>query len=354
MTLADAAEMFVAACTQPDELPLALQQLALAAGAESATLVHGYGPFTQRVVPSANLADRFRGYEEEGRPRDPRAARVNPTLAEGFRVDQDDFTFEEIGRDPFYQDFLRPRDVYWHACALVAEMPGGEAVHLGLKRPFSAGPFDQEALRPITAALPLLRAAARLLHVVDCLVPAADRLVGDIDRTIFGISREGEAWLLRQGPAVEVLVELRGTRLLAAEPAVQARIDAAVLQACRDGRPSASLLVDRRGRRWSLRLVPALAGGRGWLSPFAAWALLTDLDAAEIIDDEHLMLLARFFGLSRAEARVAMRVAQGASVQQISHETHASVGTVRNHLKAIFLKTGAARQVELAALVARL
>jgi DNA-binding CsgD family transcriptional regulator len=55
----------------------------------------------------------------------------------------------------------------------------------------------------------------------------------------------------------------------------------------------------------------------------------------------------------RAESRVAVRLAAGASLAAIASELRVGAGTVRRHLEHLFLKTGTRGQVELAALVHR-
>ncbi len=54
-------------------------------------------------------------------------------------------------------------------------------------------------------------------------------------------------------------------------------------------------------------------------------------------------------GLTRREVAVAVRVACGRTLSDIAAEFGISVGTVRNHLKAVFQKLGLGRQSELVA-----
>ncbi|HYD46763.1 MAG TPA: helix-turn-helix transcriptional regulator [Terriglobales bacterium] len=61
--------------------------------------------------------------------------------------------------------------------------------------------------------------------------------------------------------------------------------------------------------------------------------------------------LRRRYGLSRAELRVALGIAQGQSPREIAAEQFVSVYTVRAHLRSIFGKTGVKRQSALARLV---
>jgi DNA-binding CsgD family transcriptional regulator len=58
-------------------------------------------------------------------------------------------------------------------------------------------------------------------------------------------------------------------------------------------------------------------------------------------------LLRRLYGLTTAEADVAVRVATGAELKQISAELGVSIATVRKHLQHLFEKTDTHRQAEL-------
>ncbi|NDC58680.1 MAG: helix-turn-helix transcriptional regulator, partial [Alphaproteobacteria bacterium] len=60
------------------------------------------------------------------------------------------------------------------------------------------------------------------------------------------------------------------------------------------------------------------------------------------------------FGLSFAEARVAIAVAEGASLPALAARFEVAHATVRTQLRCVFEKTGTRRQSELAALIARL
>ena len=78
-----------------------------------------------------------------------------------------------------------------------------------------------------------------------------------------------------------------------------------------------------------------------------------------IIDpDEHrtpgAIVLRNAFGLTSAEAEVALMLARGEDVDEIALRRGVSQGTARQQLKSIFTKTSTRRQAELVALVMRL
>jgi DNA-binding CsgD family transcriptional regulator len=60
------------------------------------------------------------------------------------------------------------------------------------------------------------------------------------------------------------------------------------------------------------------------------------------------------FGLTQAEARVAIAVASGLNIPEVARQMGLSPNTVKTHLRRVFDKTGTARQAELARLMALL
>jgi DNA-binding CsgD family transcriptional regulator len=78
--------------------------------------------------------------------------------------------------------------------------------------------------------------------------------------------------------------------------------------------------------------------------------VLVDLDTAPRPTPEALQ---KIFGLTLAEAKLAIEVARGKSLEDIAAETRISVSTARKQLASIFSKTNTHRQGELVALLAR-
>ncbi|WP_264776993.1 helix-turn-helix transcriptional regulator [Deinococcus aetherius] len=64
-----------------------------------------------------------------------------------------------------------------------------------------------------------------------------------------------------------------------------------------------------------------------------------------------LEVLRQRYGLTAAEARVAVRLSQGDSVEEIAAGSQVSLGTVRNQLKQVFAKTDTHRQAQVVQLV---
>jgi len=58
------------------------------------------------------------------------------------------------------------------------------------------------------------------------------------------------------------------------------------------------------------------------------------------------------YGLTLAEARVALAASSGASIPKTAIRLNISPNTVKTHLRGVFAKTGANRQAELARMIA--
>jgi DNA-binding CsgD family transcriptional regulator/PAS domain-containing protein len=98
-------------------------------------------------------------------------------------------------------------------------------------------------------------------------------------------------------------------------------------------------------------LVAPLPGGRlvdeGWP---AAIVFVSDPEQEATAPAD---LLARLYGLTRAEAALAALLLQGREPAEAADELGVTMNTVRTHLKRVFDKTGARRQAELVRLLLR-
>jgi DNA-binding CsgD family transcriptional regulator len=291
-------------------------------------------------------------YASPDRPTDPRPLRVFPSASEGFRLDQDDFSREEIGRDAFYQEFLRPRGFGWHACALVGGATEADHVTLTLRRTSRQGMFDQAELTAMTAQLPLIRAMASMTQSLSGVAGAgADP---EHSRALFGFDTCGAAFVVYAGRDTEDVLRVQGGRLVARDPQQQGRVQSTVERAHGLARQTSSILTDRSNRWWLFSVAPAAMLAPSGLTPFISWAMLTPYETSAGRVAARVRQMAGLFGLTAAEARVAGLLGDAKSIQTAAKLLSTTPGTVRNHLKAVFAKTGVNRQAELVAIFNRL
>jgi DNA-binding CsgD family transcriptional regulator len=336
-----------------DGMAAVLQQVADSVGAEGATLTFSYGGTQLGAITSPALQQYVAPYLDPNRPADPRPARVNPSLGEAFRLDQDDFTSRELATDAYYQEFLRPLGFGWHACALLAGAPAGETVNITLRRTSRQGMFEAEQLASLTAHLPLIRATIGITQMMGGLLGAGSRPTHDDRRSLFAFDGKGRACIVHQGRGAADVLFVRGGRLVAPAPDQQAQIAATIERAGARARPTSTILTDSAGDWWLFSVVPASMIMPSWMTPFISWAALVPYErspqGAELAHQ-----LTGMFGLSAAEARVAALIGEAKTISAIARALGASPGTVRNHLKAIFAKVGVRRQAELVAVLGRL
>ena len=333
-----------------DGMAAVLQQVADAVGAEGATMTLSHGATQLGAVFTPSLQGYVGHYLADDRPPDPRPARVNPTLAEGFRLDQDDFTEAELARDPYYQELLRPLGFGWHACALLEGAPGGDTVNLTLRRTLAQGRFEHEQMQLLDAQLPLVRATARMTQLIGGLAGAPP----DSRRALFGFDAKSAAFTIRQDGEASELLSVRAGRLVAHGPGHQRRVQATIERANVQRRQTSCILADASDRWWLFSVTPAAVMVPAALTPFISWASLVPYERSDAAHRERAQALAELFGLSPAEARVAGLIGDAKSVATTARALGASSGTIRNHLKAIFSKVGVRRQAELVAVLARL
>jgi DNA-binding CsgD family transcriptional regulator len=105
------------------------------------------------------------------------------------------------------------------------------------------------------------------------------------------------------------------------------------------------------GRGVVARALPVSGAARGPFLGARALLILSDMGERR---PACAKTLSRAFGLTPAEARLAVLIADGRSLDEAAGRIGIKSQTGRNQLKAIFAKTGTHRQAELVALLSRL
>lgn len=135
-------------------------------------------------------------------------------------------------------------------------------------------------------------------------------------------------------------LSVRDGRLIAARPHGTRRVAQAVerAQRCGGDRALGAIALSRPSGAadLSVAIVPMGQGGEGTVAVF-----VNDPELAPLPDPATLRDLYR---LTPAEARLSVALARGLSLQQAAVALGVSQHTARNHLKAVFAKTGVSRQ----------
>jgi DNA-binding CsgD family transcriptional regulator len=305
----------------------------------------------------------------------------------------DDRAFE---RTEFCRDFLRQYDIFhamggfavrapsprgFGAASEVGPSPcgcgpaSGLVFLVGVQRPRARGPFGAEELRRMNLLFPHLERAARIHRQLMQVGGLRDGLTAALDRMPLAAilcDRLGRAvWLNR---AAEEMLR-RGDGLRVREGRVEAAAGNGVsaelrrliagaaaegLHVKRSGAPRPDAGIDEAGgtlhlpRPWPARPLAAMVTPL----PMPASAIDIALDATRpaallLINDPDRAVqfptdrLARAFGLTGAEAKLAAALATGSSLSAYAEAAQITIGTARWYLKQALAKTGAHRQSEL-------
>lgn len=186
-----------------------------------------------------------------------------------------------------------------------------------------------------------MNTAAPFLHLLERLCYAGFLL--DSAGEVLSVNACARRWLSKQGQAAAALPDdglgwVANTlkRVLRRPSLMHVPDGGAKLVATQSGRPT---------------LCYGLSLGEGGEDGSASILVLVDLDERGRLDPD---LLRASFGLTRTEAVVAIQLASGASLRDITKRQGITIGTARRHLSAVLCKTGTCRQAELVALLARL
>jgi DNA-binding CsgD family transcriptional regulator len=346
------------AAIDPTIWPEIMEQVSVACGAAGAALLQS-DLRTPDIPRTAGVDDCFRSYfADEWHLRDIRAERGVPLLLRGERavIDQDILTPEEMRRAGLYAECLRPHGLQWFA--VVGFRAGPVLWGLSIQRTLRQGAFDHHDKRVLAQLSQRLTETATLsLAVGRTKLTGMTNALELVNQPALALDRSG--FVLDMNAAAERIlddeVRVRNRRLCVRDRQANAALDALIdrLRTTPDtaALPGAPIVVQRSKKRpLVVRVMPV--DGAACIPFLGARVLLvlSDLDGKPLPD---AALIARLFGLSPAETRLASLIVAGLSLVQAAEELGVVHETVRTHLKAMFDKTGTRRQSELVAMLAR-
>jgi DNA-binding CsgD family transcriptional regulator len=260
----------------------------------------------------------------------------------------------ELVRTEYYADYLRHIEIF-HAINVCLWRSHDAMANLTLFRP-KGTPFEKTERTMLSRLYPHVRRALEIHRRTTS--------TGVLERTLNPVERLN---------ACAMLVDERGEVVYANSRAEQFLIAAEFLTV-RNGRLQATTIADSASLTSCLRRATDWRGNsrdggtvnvRSWKSqrrvtthviPFIS----TDLAflsaqhrvALVLIDDRSAQLsdataLRASWGLTDAEAKLALLLTRGASLSAIAEMRQVSIHTVRTQIKSIFMKTGTHSQAEL-------
>lgn len=263
---------------------------------------------------------------------------------------------DEFERTEFYNEWWRPQGMEVALGTNVLREGSASGV-VTFYRSRERGEFGSDAMRTFAALVPHLQQAVQLqLHLTET-----------------GIQRDGSVEMLNRLEQGALLVD-RDARILFANAAADAMLNDGAALCAKDGRlrtrrpaetealhrlifacesatGSGGLLGVAREGRWPLSLlVTPLKAELSWLvrERPAAIVFIKDPEQVTKPSAEHLRQL---FGLTHAEAVVALEMLEGDGLSAAAERLQLSLATVRTHRLRVFEKTGTSRQAELVRLL---
>ncbi|MET0898828.1 MAG: LuxR C-terminal-related transcriptional regulator [Mycobacterium sp.] len=261
----------------------------------------------------------------------------------------------------FDADWMRPNDVRdgvfvrltdkWPTSFLVAA-------------PRRSDPFaTAERLQVVTALVPHLQQALRAQNQIAAAAQWADDLCRVINTSTDGmIIVDSEGRVLYVNTAAEAIltdgdgITVHHNRLHARHPVTNAALARCITSAAAPEEGAVprgdTLRCPRRSgtRAYLLHILP-LNGERKGLAPGRVLIAVIDTDRESRPDTA---LLQRLYGLTCAEANVAVELLAGQGLPAVADKMFLSVTTVRTHLQRVYDKTDTHRQAELVRLLVSL
>jgi DNA-binding CsgD family transcriptional regulator/PAS domain-containing protein len=271
---------------------------------------------------------------------------------------------EELARSDYYRQYLQPVGLFQILGLDIAE-PGGMLARLRLSRRRDEPAFTSEARDWLTRLSPHLRRAIQIYATLNRTASERDVYAGAVSQlAVATIILDEQGRVLNMNPVAQLLVDqadglsLKNHHLQVAGRDTNRELQAAlqtIVRAQQHSQPcvARALRVPRSTGRADLGLVvrpvPVSEWSEGQSSPCAA-VFISDPDLHETASKQ---TLGDLFGLTPAEANLAILLARGLSLAEVSEAQNISQHTARAQLKSIFAKTGVSRQAELVRLIVK-
>lgn len=294
---------------------------------------------------------------------DPRAALIASWDTGATFTCHQLFDDDYVARSEFYQDFLIPIGGRYIVATKLMDS-GTRKIITSVHRNEQQGPFEAEDCKLYARLKPHLMQAARLfdrlsaLRVAqECASAALDRLpwsmlIVDRNGKILQTNASAEA-LLKRG---DVLKSKNGRLEVVAigQPSVLRNLifDAASAAGGRACVPGGSIRLDRSrdGSYLTLIIAPLRKATHQLSNVTSSGAIIFIADSAEQRVPPGAFLQ-KLYGLTPAEAAIAVAIAAGRTLDEISAMNGVTRNTVRVQTQSILSKTGVRRQAELVRLL---
>lgn len=334
----------------------AMESIAAETGSFGAVLMPVTG-LVQTNIVNQECVEFGRYYMSSGwYTRDIRRRGIPHLRHAGVFSEQHYTTPDEIARHGYFQELLHPMGLGWSAC--IRMMAGSDLWVVALQRSLKQGPFSDEELAKLDHLSAHLSAVGAITNALgfaraDAALEAFE-LSGSavilLDRTgkVLRLNRAAERMI---SPDLQVIQRRVIPRNADAAAALDRAVHALVWNPADNAPPPQPVVVPRFNRvpllAYPVRLAAVSVDA---LTPCQAAIVLHDPEERSMPSHEALKAC---YGLTEAEARLAVSLAAGSDLSAAADELTISKVTARNQLAAAMRKMGVNRQAELVAMVAR-
>ena len=263
----------------------------------------------------------------------------------------------------FFDDILRPQEI---AHSIMAKLFGDDDFHgaFNICRSEQQGPMDEGGRRLISAIVPHLRRSVALGFRLDgyrAIQRAEYAVLDQLASGVILLDQRNRILYLNAAARLFGLeggaLSLRGGTLRACCQVHGKRLDDLILAAQR-GMPASAMSIPRIGDGQLLTVLVSSVRGRD-IERFSDMSMPDAAVLVFIVDPVNssgmpISWVMDAYGLTQAEARVAVAASTGVSIPLVATSLRLSQNTIKTHLRRIYAKTGTGRQAELARIIASL
>ena len=353
------------AATEPSLWPEFLSRYAGLLGADAAFIhAHDLENHRSRVIAAWGLNSVIeQSYHDYYSTRNVWRRHAEPLYATGRIVlDEEACPRPILIRSEFYNDYLLPMRLTRSMGPTFAK-DGARVMNVAPMRAEHRAPFGEEERTTAQHLLPHL-ARANLIRERLEVLRAGEEVLNGLPYGVVFLTAEGR--VIYANRAAEAILRqqdgftiregmLRANPRSAADVALKHSIQQAARPDPRSTEWPLPVLIKRPSLRRAYQVLTAPLRHRfplfaGMPGPEVV-ALIIDPEEQPVAIPE---LLGRLYGLTKREAAVADKLAQGKTVEQSAEELGMRYETARTHLRRIFNKTGTSRQGELISILARI
>jgi DNA-binding CsgD family transcriptional regulator len=351
------------AALDPQLWPQTMERLAAAVGATAAGLMLT-DPVRQRLAAvsvgvNPDAIEAYNRYYWRIDPLAPVVARMPTGLV---FTDRSMVPRAELERTELHNDWAQPQGVEDSAFAVLMR-DGSSMGAFCLGAPVRADAFGRtDSLRLLQLLVPHLQRAARTQWAVEAAVAGRNVAFAALARLHHGVVllAAGGKVLFANDAATRLCSVNDGLTIgsaglraaLPSEDAALQRLFARAFAGNGGGVPAGGVQAVTRissRRPFAVHVMPAREVADEFIARCpCAVVVIVDPDEPPRLSTRHLQQL---YGLTLAEAAVAIRMLRGQGLQSVAKELGVTLSTVRVHLQRVFEKTGAHRQAELVRLL---